>query len=231
MAGQDTLLYIHTIVSPYPQKKYFYLFSMNDTEHNFVYFYSDYRYNKKYSSMKYEKHVSYVHYLRNDNEIIQKIRNAFASNWYMSTALFSRPSYNIQNFVMNYWVFVDIDFKQVIDVSDVVKTKKFAKEVLEKVMEEIDMAVFSGGGIHLYKKLEDPVYNKQEWLEKESDFVSKIEGLTSLKCDEKVSNNFINILRVPGTINLRYKDGNKHRFVDLLYLKKSLYTSFLSRKI
>ena len=65
--------------------------------------------------------------------------------------------------------------------------------------------------------------DKKEWLEKEQILVDCVKEI-GLEPDPKVSANHINILRIPNTINLRYIDNRKHRFVDLIYFRSSVLT-------
>ena len=217
---KNTIIFLKTLLKPYLEhgiERWFYIFGMNNNENNFVHIFSPYYSHKKFRNK--HNQIDYVEYLTNLNEVLEKIRKAFANNWYICPAYFTSDIYRVETFGGTFWTFVDIDFKHYINVENEKETKEFAKKQMENIMVcDPDMIVFSGGGLHIYKQLDKMVTTKEEWLKEEAKLVECVKKI-GLEPDPKVSNNHINILRIPGTINLRYKDGEKHRFVDLLYIK------------
>ena len=214
-------VFLNRLFEPYLERgieRWFYIFGMNDTENNFVHIFSPFEYHKKYRGKSGK--TDYIHYLRTLDDVEEKIRRAFATNWYVSPAYFTAELYRMDFFGGTIWTYVDIDFKHYIDVNDVRKTKAFAGELAEKIIKtcDPDMMVFSGGGLHVYKQLDKIISDKNEWKKEERKLADCVK-MVGVEPDPVVSNNIINILRIPGTINLRYKDGNKHRFVDLIYKK------------
>lgn len=97
-------------------------------------------------------------------------------------------------------IFLDIDFKGYADPKDV--TRELSRFLSETGMPEPTAIVFSGGGLHVYWIVNEPL-TPSEWLELSGCLVqATIEH--NLKCDRGVTIDIARILRVPGTLNHKY---------------------------
>ena len=216
--------FLKFIFRPYEQQginRWFYFFGMNDRENNFVYAFSSFKKSYKFRN-KYGQ-MDYVEYATTLDQVIQKIKRAFANNWYFCPSYFIADKYSVDTFGGSFWTYVDIDFKHYVDVNNLWQVKQFINKYITKIVVKCkpDAVVFSGGGFHIYKMSDVMLKDKKEWLEKERILVDCVKEI-GLEPDPKVSANHINILRIPNTINLRYIDNGKHRFVDLIYLRSSI---------
>ena len=134
-----------------------------------------------------------------------KSQNSKDNDVYLSIAVYDQPGARAAEHISGNKFFVfDLDYK---DYEDVDACTQAAKRLFAECFGSKHAVVFSGGGVHIYTVLTEPI-SRDLWAGIARAMVNKAIEL-GIKIDAQVTTNGNGILRVPGSVNFKRGEVSK----------------------